>query len=348
MKSRLIDLRSDTVTLPSESMIEAIITAHHEGKLGDDVYREDQVVNELQRTAAELFGKEDALLVTSGTQGNLVSILSQTKPGDEIILEEQSHMIMFESGGISALGGVMVRTVKGDRGYITPSVIENAIRGQDVHQPRRRVLSLENTHNLHGGTILTPQQTITMAKAAHENGLLVHIDGARIFNAAVAQGIEVKALVASVDSVQMCLSKGLAAPVGSIILGTTEFINEARRIRKRVGGGMRQAGIIAAPGLIALTEMPKRLIEDHENAHFLAKQLDLLEGVSVQMPETNIINLWLTKEAKMDAFRLRDRLTNDEIRIMCRNQDRIRLVTHFGITREDIERVVEKAQEYLS
>jgi threonine aldolase len=187
-----------------------------------------------------------------------------------------------------------------------------------------------------------------MAKIAHDHGLVVHLDGARIFNAAVAQGINVKELVASVDSVQMCLSNGLAAPVGSLILGTEDFIAEARRIRKRVGGGMRQAGIIAAPGLIALTEMPKRLIEDHDNAKFLAEQLDTLAGVSVQHPETNIINLWLTGDTNSDAYWLQDQLAKEQIKIMCRSANRIRLVTHFGITHEDVERVFEMIQKHLS
>ncbi|MHA1713395.1 MAG: GntG family PLP-dependent aldolase [Candidatus Ranarchaeia archaeon] len=339
MSMQWIDLRSDTVTLPSNKMIEAIVAAHQEHRLGDDVYGEDQVVNELEETAAAIFGKEEALLVTSGTQGNLVSLLSQAKPGDEVLLEAQSHIFLFESAGMSAVGGLFPRTLTGEQGFLPPVVIEDAIREPNIHHPRSRMLAIENTHNLHGGTCLTIRQTELMAKAAHDNGLLVHLDGARIFNAAVAQKVDVKRLVDPVDSVQVCLSKGLAAPVGSLVLGTHEFINEARRARKRLGGGMRQAGIIAAPGLIALTEMPSRLHEDHDNASRLAHGINDIPGLCVQQPETNIINIWLNEEAKMDAFGLRDFLMKHQIKIMCRNRRRIRAVTHYGITQLDIDKV---------
>jgi threonine aldolase len=300
----------------------------------------------LEQLAAETLGKEAALLVTSGTQGNLTCLMAQSQPGDEVLLEGQSHVFMFESGGLCAVGGLIPRQLQGEYGYLPSETIAAAIRSENIHNPRSRILSLENSHNLHGGTCVTSSQTREMAKVAHDFGLNVHIDGARIFNAATALKEDIKDLVKSADSVQFCLSKGLACPVGSLILGTSEFIKKARRIRKQLGGGLRQAGIIAAPGIIGLQKMTKRLIEDHENAQRLTKGIQDIPGVKVQFPQTNIINMWLENTARLDAYQLRDALSSQNIRIMCRSQYRIRMVTHYGITSTDISTVIDaiKAQ----
>ncbi len=343
----MIDLRSDTVSLPSDEMIDAINQAHRNHRLGDDVYGEDQVVNELEQLAAETLGKEAALLVTSGTQGNLASLMAQSKLGDEVLLEAQSHVFMFEAGGLCAIGGLVPRQLHGEYGYLSSDTIASAIRPENVHNPRPRILSIENTHNLHGGTCLSSHQTKEMAKVAHDFGLKVHLDGARIFNAATALKEDIKELVKPADSVQFCLSKGLACPVGSLVAGTEDFIKEARRIRKQLGGGLRQAGIIAAPGLIGIQKMTKRLNDDHNNAQHLAKALQTMPGVQIQFPQTNIINMWLTQSAKMDAYQLRDSLTSSNIQIMCRSQYRIRMVTHYGITSADISMVIKTIQNLL-
>ena len=248
---KTIDLRSDTITQPTDEMIEAIVNAHKAGRLGDDVIGEDEIVNELQEKAAKILGKEAALLVTSGTQGNLIALFAQTKRGDEIVVEETSHTFVFEGGSMASMGGLYPKPVKGERGYILPETLKSVISPDDAHYAKTSMVVIENTHNYAGGAVIRPEQVKNLASVAHDHGLKVHCDGARLFNAAVALGIPAKKLVEDVDSVQICLSKGLSAPVGSIIAGTEEFIHESHRIRKKLGGGMRQAGIIAAPGIIA-------------------------------------------------------------------------------------------------
>ncbi|MHA2265946.1 MAG: GntG family PLP-dependent aldolase, partial [Candidatus Thorarchaeota archaeon] len=256
---KTIDLRSDTYTLPTDEMIEAINIAHRENRFGDDVAGEDEVVNELQEKAAKILGKESALLCTSGTQGNLISLFTQTSRGDEVVVEERSHTFIFEGGSMASMGGLYPKPVKGVRGYITPDTLEAAISPDDAHYAKTSIVVLENTHNYAGGAITRPNQVKALADLAHDKKLKVHCDGARLFNAAVALDIPARDLVKHADSVQICLSKGLSAPVGSIIAGTSDFIYEAHRIRKKLGGGMRQAGIIAAPGIVALEKMVDRL-----------------------------------------------------------------------------------------
>jgi threonine aldolase len=280
-----LDFRSDTVTFPSPAMRTAIA----EARLGDDVYGEDPTVNELERLAAEMLGKEAGLFVTSGTQGNAVSVLAQTNRGDEILLEAQSHIYMNEVGGLAVIGSLMPKPIPGDLGWIKPEAIRRAIRPTNIHYPESTLLCIENTHNMAGGIPLTVEQLKADWEVAKELGLGVHLDGARIFNAAVALQVNVKNLSQYADTIQLCLSKGLAAPVGSVVVGSQDLITKARKYRKMLGGGMRQAGIIAAPGIIALTQMVDRLAEDHVNARLLADGLKKL-GISVMHPvKTNMV-----------------------------------------------------------
>lgn len=280
-----LDFRSDTVTLPSPAMRTAIA----EAKLGDDVYGEDPTVNELERLAADMLGKEAGLFVTSGTQGNAVSVLAQTHRGDEILLEANSHIYLNEVGGLAVIGSLMPKPILGDRGWVKPEDIQGAIRPKNIHYPESTLLCIENTHNMAGGIPLTVEQLKADWEIAKELGLGVHLDGARIFNAAVALKVNVKELSQYADTVQLCLSKGLAAPVGSVVVGSDDLITKARKYRKMLGGGMRQAGVIAAPGLIALTQMVDRLEEDHVNARLLADGLQRL-GIKVLNPvKTNMV-----------------------------------------------------------
>src|SRR5215472_48552 len=275
MAQRVIDLRSDTLTMPTPEMRRAMA----EAELGDDVFREDPTVNRLQEMAAERMGKEAALLVTSGTQGNLVGILSHTQRGDEIIVGDQSHVFHYEVAGAAVVGSLQLRTVRNIDGMLDPAEVEAAIRPQDVHAPRTGVVCLENTHNRNGGAPLSASHTKAVADVAHRHGVLVHLDGARVFNAAVALDVDVRELTAPVDSVTFCLSKGLAAPVGSVLCGSKDYVETARKYRKMLGGGMREAGIIAAAGIVALTTMVDRLAEDHANARLIADRLAEIPGI---------------------------------------------------------------------
>ncbi len=280
-----LDFRSDTVTFPTPEMRTAIA----EAKLGDDVYGEDPTVNELERLAADMLGKEAGLFVTSGTQGNAVSVLAQTNRGDEILLEANSHIYLNEVGGLAVIGSLMPNPIPGDLGWIKPEDIRGALRPKNIHYPESTLLCIENTHNTSGGIPLTVEQLKADWDVAQELDLAVHLDGARIFNAAVALNVDVKDLSQYADTVQLCLSKGLAAPVGSVVVGTHDTITKARKYRKMLGGGMRQAGIIAAPGIIALTQMVNRLAEDHVNAGLLADGLQKL-GIQVLNPvKTNMV-----------------------------------------------------------
>ncbi|MEM2142178.1 MAG: low specificity L-threonine aldolase [Candidatus Thorarchaeota archaeon] len=343
---KTIDLRSDTFTLPTDEMIEAIVEAHRSRRLGDDVAGEDQVVNELQEKAARILGKEAALLVTSGTQGNLVSLLSQTTRGDEVVVEERSHTFLFEAGAMSALGGLFPRPVKGVRGYITPETLRASIHEDDPHYPRTSLVVIENTHNYAGGTVITPEQVDALADVAHESGLKVHCDGARLFNAAVALGVPAARLVRNVDSVQICLSKGLSAPIGSIVAGNEDFIHEANRWRKKLGGGMRQAGIIAAPGIIALEKMVDRLREDHENAQLLYRRISDIPSIRVERPDTNILFVELD-DAGMTVGELARELKKRGILIYGEYGTRARFVTSRMVNSDDIERVAQALREIL-
>ncbi len=329
-----IDLRSDTFTLPTDEMIEAISIAHREGRLGDDVAGEDEVVNELQEKAAKILGKEKALLVTSGTQGNLISMFSQTNRGDEVVMEKMSHTFLFEGGAMASLGGLFPKPVDGVRGYILPDTLEAAVSPDDAHYARTAIVIIENTHNYAGGVVINPEQVKDLSKVARDYGLKIHVDGARLFNAAVALDTPARKLVEDVDSVQICLSKGLSAPVGSIIAGTEEFIHEAHRIRKKMGGGMRQAGIIAAPGLIALEKMVARLKEDHANARLLYEQLKKMPQLGVDAPDTNILFVNFA-QLGIDALHFSNLLKEKGILVYGEYGTRTRFVLNRMVSRED-------------
>ena len=332
---KTIDLRSDTVTLPTPAMREAIYNA----ELGDDVFGEDPTVKRLEEMAAERMGKEASLLVVSGTMANLVSVLTHCRRGEEVILGNRSHTFLYEGGGVAAVGGIHPYTVANQPdGTLRLEDIEAAIRGDNVHFPRTRLICLENTHNRCDGAALTPEYMECVADLARGRGLRVHLDGARVFNAAVALGLDVTALTRDVDSVSFCLSKGLSAPVGSLICGSREFIGEARRNRKMVGGGMRQCGIIAAAGIIALEQMVDRLAEDHENARHLAEGISRIPGLSIDLDrvQTNIIYFNLAG-GSLNAAAFVSRLGEQGIKVLQVAPARMRAVTHYGITAEDIE-----------
>lgn len=319
-------------------MREAIARA----ELGDDVFAEDPTVNRLERLAADRFGKEAALLVASGTMGNLVCVLGHCGRGDEVILGNESHTFRYEAGGIAALGGVHPHTIGNQAdGTLSLHDIEAAIRPDDVHFPRTRLICLENTHNRCGGAVLPAAYMDEVADLARQKGLALHLDGARIFNAAVALGVDVKTLTQQADSLSFCLSKGLAAPVGSVVCGSHAFIAQARRIRKLVGGGMRQAGIIAAAGIVALEEMVDRLQEDHENAARLAQGIAELEGLAVECDrvQTNIVFFDVTSKTFTAESFVAD-LARQGVLMLHLGPNRIRAVTHYGISGEDIDRAL--------
>jgi len=332
---KTIDLRSDTVTLPTPAMREAMYRA----ELGDDVFGEDPTTNRLEELAAGLVGKEAAMLVASGTMGNLACLLTHCRRGDEVILGDQSHTFLYEAGGMSALGGIHPHTVMNQPDGTMPlEDIEAAIRGNNVHFPRTRLICLENTHNRCNGSALTPEYTDAVAALARNRGLRVHIDGARIFNAAVALGVDAKELARNVDSLSLCLSKGLSAPVGSVICGSRDFIADARRTRKVLGGGMRQSGVIAAPGITALGQMVQRLAEDHANARRLAEGIARIRGLSIDPGKikTNVVYFELVSE-QLTAEELVTQLAEKAIRLLTVGPGQLRAVTHYGIGTKDID-----------
>jgi threonine aldolase len=332
---KTIDLRSDTVTLPTPAMREAISNA----ELGDDVFGEDPTAIRLEKMAAERMGKEAAMLVVSGTMGNLVCVLTHCKRAEEVILGDRSHTFLYEAGGMSALGGIHPHTIVNQSdGTMRLEEIEAAIRGDNVHFPRTRLICLENTHNRCSGAALTLEYSKAVAALANDRGLNVHLDGARIFNAAVALQVDVKELACYADSVSFCLSKGLSAPVGSVICGSKEFVAEARRNRKILGGGMRQCGIIAAAGITALDEMVERIADDHANAQRLAQGIARIRGLSIE-PErvqTNIVYFDMASQ-QIKADELVSQLGNKGIKILLLGPSRFRAVTHYGINAEDID-----------
>jgi len=340
-----IDLRSDTVTLPTPAMREAVYRA----ELGDDVFGEDPTTNRLEEMSAERMGKEAALLVASGTMGNLVCTLTHCRRGEEVILGDRSHTFLYEAGGMSTLGGIHPHTIRNQPdGTMRLEDIEGAIRGNNVHFPRTRLICLENTHNRCYGSALTSEYIDSVAALAKEHGLSIHLDGARIFNAAIALGVDVKELTANVDSLIFCLSKGLSAPVGSVVCGSSDFIAEARRARKVLGGGMRQAGVIAAAGITALQEMVDRLAEDHENARRLAEGIAGIGGLSIELAkvQTNIIYFELD-EGRMTPMELVTELNKKEVKLLAVGPRRLRVVTHYGISAEDIDLTVKALSEVM-
>lgn len=338
----LIDLRSDTVTLPTDEMLEAIKHA----ELGDDVFREDPTVNTLEEIAAKTLGKDAALLVTSGTQANLISLMSNTKRGDMVLLEAESHIYWYEVGAVSSVAGLLPWPIKSALGVLDPKRIQAALRPKNIHFPDTTLICIENTHNRHGGTVITPRQIEAISEIAKTNDLKLYMDGARIFNAAVALKTDVKRFSKHVDNLMFCLSKGLSCPVGSIIVGESEFIEKARKTRKILGGGMRQAGIIAAPGIIALEKMISRLEEDHKNARALAEGLAETTGVEVELEnvQTNIVyfdvhNLGITSEEFVS------KLKEYGVLALTRDRDKVRMVTHIGIEKIHIDRTLNVVED---
>lgn len=340
----MIDLRSDTVTKPTEEMRNAMMNA----AVGDDVYGEDPTVNALEKRAAEILGKEAALLVTSGTQGNQIAVLAHMQPGEEIILEQDAHLFYYEAGAVAALAGVQTRTVKGSHGQMPLADLEAAIRGNDIHLPKTGLINIENTHNRAGGAVLPVHYMDDVHQLAQKYEIPIHLDGARIFNAAVALGVEVKELTQYVDTVQTCLSKGLSAPIGSILAGPKAFIEHARKIRKRLGGGMRQAGVIAAPGLIALNQMVDRLQDDHQHAKVLAAGLADIKGIgiSVENVETNMVFIDTT-QLQIDAPALVAKLQEYGILANAEGSDAVRFVTHREVIEEDIKKAIQQIKEIV-
>jgi threonine aldolase len=339
---RIVDLRSDTVTLPTEEMLKAIRAA----ELGDDVHGEDPTVNRLQELAARKMGKGAALLTTSGTQANLVSVMSQTRRGDEVIIEADAHLYYYEVGGLSTLGGLVPRLAKGHMGVMTPEDIQGVLRPPNIHFPPTSLICIENTHNRAGGAMWTPSQVKAIFDFAKSRGLKVHMDGARIFNAAVAQNVDVREFTRYVDTLMFCLSKGLSAPVGSLVVGDQEFVDRARRYRKMLGGGMRQAGIIAAPGIIAIEKMIDRLKDDHANAKLLARGLAQIQGVILDPSnvQTNIV-LYDVSGLGVSAVEWVAKISEFGVKASPREVGWVRMVTHRGINRDDIEYTLNVAEE---
>lgn len=335
----MIDLRSDTVTKPGTEMREAA----RDAEVGDDVYGEDPTVNQLEARAADLVGMEAALYVPTGTMGNQVAARTHTSRGQEILVERESHIYKWEVGGLAQLSGLQTRTIDGgSRGVITPEAVRESYVAEDMHRPGTGLLCLENTHNSKGGTAIAPRKIDAAAEAAHGLGLAVHVDGARLMNAAVSLDVSPSRLVREVDSVMFCLSKGLGAPVGSMLAGSEEFIERARRHRKLLGGGMRQAGIVAAPGLRAL-ENRARLANDHENARTLAAGLDSLEELSVREPETNIVLV----ETEQPAAEFLDRARNVGVSGVPFDDHLVRFCTHLDVSADDVETAVDRIATML-
>ena len=331
---KVIDLRSDTVTHPTPEMRKAMF----EAEVGDDVYGEDPTVNRLEAMAAKMMGKEAALFTTSGTQSNLIAVLTHTNHGDEIILGDEAHIFWYEVGGASVLGGVIMHTVPTDScGRLNLDDIDRAIRSKDIHYPQTALICLENTHNRCGGAVLTTDYTNEVCNLAHRRGLKVHLDGARIFNAAAALGVPACALAQSVDSVTVCLSKGLSAPVGSLLCGSKGFVERARKFRKMLGGGMRQAGVIAAAGIVALETMTDRLAEDHANARRLAQGLAGIRGITLAQDDipTNIVMFQLSPELSVVEFM--EGLEKAGVKIGLRDGRPFRAVTHRMVSSSDID-----------
>ena len=339
-----IDLRSDTVTHPTPSMRRAMADA----ELGDDGWGDDQTVNNLQEKVADLLGKESALFVPSGTMANLASILTHCQRGDEIIVGDQSHIYYYEYGGASSFGGVAYRLLpNAEDGTLDPAAVKAAIRPATPRFPRTALVCLENTHNRCNGAVLSKEYINYIADLAHESGAALHIDSARLFNASISLGIPAKELVASADSAMFCFSKGLSCPVGSIICGSSSFIESARIVRNSLGGGMRQVGVIAAAAIVALDEMVERLAEDHFNAKRLAEGLSLSPGILIDPAhvETNIV---IMKLRDGNAQELLNTLAQNGLGASKVDEEHIRMVTHYGIDSHDIDRALKIVDSSLN
>ena len=332
----MIDLRSDTVTQPTAAMREAIATA----AVGDDVFGDDPTVNALEEYVAELLGKEAAVFMPSGTMTNQIALRVHTEPGDEVILESEAHIYYYEGGAPAALSGVSCRLVKGDRGIFTAADVRRVLRPEDAHFPKTKLVCLENTHNRGGGKIFPLTEIEAIAQVCQEQGLLLHLDGARFWNACIATGISEAAYAKPFDTVSVCFSKGLGAPMGSALLGSREMMVRARRFRKMFGGGMRQAGMMAAGALYGLQYQRDRLVEDHRNAKILAENLSKIEGVEID-PEQVETNLVVFHTPEVSAQILVDRLRERGVAMLAIGSNSVRAVTSLMVTQMEIERVPE-------
>ena len=339
----IVDLRSDTVTRPTPAMRRAIA----EAVVGDDVLGDDPTVIELENRVAALAGKEAALFVPSGTMGNQLAIRCQTEPGDEVLLEADSHIFFYEQGGVAANSGALAHLVRGERGVLSPEAVLASLRGEDDHNARLALVCLENTHNRAGGAIVPLEALRALADTAHAHGLRVHLDGARLWNASAATGIPIRDWAAPVDTLMMCFSKALGAPVGSILVGEAALIRRARRMRKRWGGGMRQVGILAAACLHALDHHVARLPEDHRRARTLADGMARLPGVRVTPPETNIVFVELEDRA-LDPEAVLRSLAARDVRLSRFGPRRLRAITHLDVDDRGIARALEAFEAALS
>lgn len=351
-KGQVVDLRSDTVTSPTPEMRKAMA----EASVGDDVYGEDPTVNLLEEKAAEILGMEAAILMPTGTMGNQTALHIQCSPGSEVVMEERSHISNYEMAAMAALSGLLAHPVCTDDGLMTADQVTGAIRPDIYYLSRTALVALENTHNMAGGRVMPLERTREILKAAREAGVPVHLDGARIFNAAHSLDIDVREAVSGFDSVMFCLSKGLGAPVGSILAGTEEFISEARRVRKMFGGGMRQAGIIAAAGLIAVEVMADRIGDDHMAARSLAGDFSGMVGIEIPAaPESNILMLRIKKTWFEDQIKTRppetgdlagafaDHLRKAGVLVLAIDHEQVRMVTHYDLPPDGIEKAIEAA-----
>jgi threonine aldolase len=344
MARTIIDLRSDTVTKPSAAMRAAMAKAD----VGDDVFLEDPTVNRLQERAAQVFRREAALFVPSGSMGNLACIMAQTRPGQEVICEEAGHTYNYEMAGMCSVAGVLPRVITGQDGILSWDAISRGIRPRIYYRPQTSMIALENTHNMAGGTVYETGLVNDICDRAHEIGIVVHMDGARIFNAAACLQEDVAHMTAKCDSIQFCLSKGLGAPVGSVIVGSHELIERCRSIRKMLGGGMRQAGVLAAAGLIALEEGPGRLGIDHANAKRLAEGLSSISGIAMnpERVQTNIVIFAITRSGMSSSYFIGE-LKKRDILALPVDAVRVRMVTHLEIDSSAVDKAIEAASEIV-
>lgn len=342
--SKFIDLRSDTVTRPTQKMREAMMNA----EVGDDCYGEDPTVSALEELAAEKLGKEAAMYVPTGTMGNTAAIMTHVQSGDIIIMEPECHIYYYEMGNVSSLVGALPVLIPGEGGCLSPDLVEGALQNTR-HRPRTALVCMENTHNRSGGRVVPVDKMKEIYELSHRFGVPVHLDGARVFNAAIALNVDVKEIARYADSVMFCLSKGLSAPVGSMLVGTADFIQGARIARTRLGGAMRQAGVIAAAGLVALQDMIGRLKEDHENARVLAKGLAKIEGINIDLEEieTNMI-IVDTRPLGIEAEEFARELSNRNVRASIYGLHTIRFVTNKDATGDDIPLAVEAVENLVA
>ncbi len=338
-----VDLRSDTLTMPGPDMRAAMAAA----ELGDDVFGEDPEINRLQESAAERLGKEAAIFVASGTMGNLIGLLVNARSGQEVIADADAHVLLYEAGGAAMVGGIQVMPVRTEAGIMTADQIREAVRPDDQHHPPTAALTIENTHNRHGG-IAWPLEALREASAqARNQGLAVHMDGARIFNAAVATGTDVKDIAACADTVTFCLSKGLGAPVGSVLVGPDDKIHQARRWRKMLGGGMREIGMLGAAGQYALDHMVDRLAEDHSNARTLAEGLAEMDGIRLDLDRVQT-NLVIFELDRLDPAVFLAECAKRGVRGGSMGPQRVRFVTHVGVAAEDVQQALKVVDEVLT